>query len=220
MLHHVIEQCTKTRLLMGKQLDLKRICSDENDLQRKLVSLESWLVNRGYRAEKVRPEIQKINSIVRPNLLIKKPKHQENSITLVLTFHLALNIMFNVLKSAHRFIEKSLALKAVLPKPPHVAFRNPKTLRDKLVRSKIRQNDEEERRNFPCGHSNCGMCKILEPGKEFKSTVTGEVFKINFHFDCNRICVVYLLTCRICKNNILVQLLQSSDNGLTSINPI
>ena len=43
------------------------------------------------------------------------------------------------------------------------------------------------------------ICKILEPGKEFKSTVTGEVFKMNFHFDCNSVCVVYLLTCRICK---------------------
>ena len=50
--------------------------------------------------------------------------------------------MFNILKSAHRFIEMSQALKAVLPKPPRVAFCNPKTLRDKLVRSRIRQNDE------------------------------------------------------------------------------
>ena len=94
--------------------------------------------------------------------------------------------MFNVLKSANCFIEKLQALKAVLPKPPRVAFRNPKTLRDKLVRSKIRQNDEEERGNFPCEHSNCEICKILEPGKEFKSTVTGEVFKMNFHFDCKQ----------------------------------
>ena len=132
-------------------------------------------------------------------IYLQKPKHQENSTTLVLTFHPALNIVFNVLKSAHRFIEKSPTLKAVLPKPPRVAFRNPKTLRDKLVISKIRENDEEERGNFPCGHSNCEICKILEPGKEFKSTVTGEVFKMNFHFDCNSICGVYLLTCRICK---------------------
>ena len=80
-----------------------------------------------------------------------------------------------------------------------MAFRNPKTLRDKLVRCKIRENDEGEKGNFPCGHSNCEICKILEPGKEFKSTVTGEVFKMNFHFDCNSVCVVYLLTCRICK---------------------
>ena len=54
--------------------------------------------------------------------------------------------MFNVLKSVHPFIEKSTALKAVLPRPPGgVAFRNPKTSRDKLVRSKIRENDEDGR---------------------------------------------------------------------------
>ena len=102
--------------------------------------------------------------------------------------------MFNVLKSAHCFIEKSPALKAALPKPPRVAFSNKKTLRDKLVRSKIRQNDEEQRGNFPCRHSNCEICKILEPGKEFKSTVTGEIFKMNFHFDSNSIYAVCLVT--------------------------
>ena len=107
--------------------------------------------------------------------------------------------MFNVLKSAYHFIEKSPALKAVLPKPPCVAFRNPKTFCSKIVRSKIRENEEEEWGNFPRGHNNCEICKILEPGKEFKSTITWEVFKINFHFDCNSICLVYLLTCRICK---------------------
>ena len=107
--------------------------------------------------------------------------------------------MFNVLKSANRYSERLPALKAVLPKPPRVAFRNPKTFRDKLIRSKVKENEEEERGNFPFGHSNCEICKILEPGKELKSTVTGEVFKINFYFDCNSRCLVYLLTCRICK---------------------
>ena len=189
-LHAMSSAVHKNSIAYGQAIRLKRICSDENDLQRNLVSLESWLVNRDYRAEKVRPEIQKINLIDQANLLIKKPKHQENSITLVLTFHPALNIVFNVLKSGHRFTEKSTALKAVLPRPPgDVVFPYPKTLRDKLVRSKIRGNDEDERGNFPCGHSNCEVCKMLEPRKEFKSTVIGEVFKMNFHFDCNSICV-------------------------------
>ena len=135
----------KNSIAYGQAIRLKRICSDENDLQRNLVSLESWLVNRGYRAEKVRLKIKNINLMDRGNLLIKKPKHQENSITLVLTFHPALNIEVNVLKPAHRFIEKSPELKVVLPKPPRVAFRNPKTLRNKLVRSKFKQNDEDKR---------------------------------------------------------------------------
>ena len=61
----------KHSIAYGQAIRLKRMCSDENYLQRKLVSLESWLVNRGYRAEKVSPKIQKINLIDRVNLLIK-----------------------------------------------------------------------------------------------------------------------------------------------------
>ena len=38
---------------------MKQVCSEEDDLQHKLVDLEFWLVNRGYRAESVRREIGK-----------------------------------------------------------------------------------------------------------------------------------------------------------------
>ena len=145
--------------------------------------MESWLVNRGYRAESVRREIQRINSIERQVLLEKRPKNQEDSGTLVLTSHPALYIIFDILKSAHRIIENSPTLKTILPKPPRVAFRNPKTLRDKL-RSKLRPDCEEERGVFICGRRNCSICNILELGNEFKSIPTGEVYKINFHFHC------------------------------------
>ena len=49
---------------------------------------------------------------------------------------------------------------------------NPKTLRDKLVRSKLKLTDNAERGNFPCGRGNCEIYNILKPGKGFKSTVT------------------------------------------------
>ena len=48
---------------------------------------------------------------------------------------------------------------------------NPKTLRYKLVRSKLKLTDSAEPGNFPCGRGNCEICKILKPSKEFKSTV-------------------------------------------------
>ena len=66
---------------------MKRICSNEVDLQKKLLDLESWLRDAGYKSEIIRPEIQKVNLIDRNSLLEKRPKHQEDSITLVLTFH-------------------------------------------------------------------------------------------------------------------------------------
>ena len=103
---------------------MKWICSEEEDLQHKLADLESWLVNRGYRAESVRREIQIVISIDRQVLLGKRPKIQEGSVTVVLTFHPALYISFDILKSAHQVIENSPTLKAILRKPPRVAFHN------------------------------------------------------------------------------------------------
>ena len=132
---------------------MKQICSNEVDFKRKLLDLESWLTDRGYKSEIIRPEIQKVNLIDRNNLLKKRPKHQEDSITLLLTFHPSLNIV-DVLKRAHRHVQKSPVLKVVLPKPPRIAFHNPKTLRDKLVRSKLKLTDDAERGNFPCGRGN------------------------------------------------------------------
>ena len=144
----------------GQAIRMKRICSNEVDLQRKLLDLESWLTGRGYKSEIIRPEIQKVNLIDRRNLLKKRPKHQEDSITVVFTFHPALNIVFDVLKRAHRHVQKSPVLKAVLHKPPRISFRNPKT-RDKLVCSKLKLTDDAERGNFPCGRGNCKICNIL-----------------------------------------------------------
>ena len=67
----------KNSIAFGQAIRLERICSDENDLQWNLVSSESWLVNRGYRAKKVITEIQKINLIDRASLLIKKQNTKE-----------------------------------------------------------------------------------------------------------------------------------------------
>ena len=97
----------KKSISYGQAIRTKRICSNELDLQRKLLDLESWLTDKGYKSEIIRPEIQKVNLIDRSNFLKKCPKHQEGSITLVLTFHPALNIVFDVLKRADRHVQKS-----------------------------------------------------------------------------------------------------------------
>ena len=75
---------------------MKGICSEEEHLQHKLGDLESWLVNRGSRTESVRRVIQIVNSIDRQKLLEKRSKIQEDSVTLVLTLHPALYIIFDI----------------------------------------------------------------------------------------------------------------------------
>ena len=46
---------------------------------------------------------------------------------------------------------------------------------------------------------NCDIWNILEPGNEFKSTTTGEVYKIHFDFHCNSRYLMYLLISKICR---------------------
>ena len=150
----------------------------------------------------VHSEIQKDRSMNRGDLLKKREKQDKNdSLTLVLTYHPALNKVHEILKKAHRHTIRSPRLSAVLTSPPQVAFRNPKTLEDHLVRSKpkIRDSNDEENRIYKCGNINCDICNILYLSNEFQSTVIERRYHINFKFDCNSISVIYLLTCNRCR---------------------
>ena len=51
-------------------------------------------------------------------------------------------------------------------------FPNSKTIRDKLVRSKLKQFSYKETGPNMCGHSNCDICKIFETRDQFECTVT------------------------------------------------
>ena len=75
--------------------------------------------------------------VERTVLFQKRDKKVDDSITLVLTFHPALNQVHEILQRAHKHILKSPRLHSALPSLLRVAFRNPKTIRDKLVRSKL-----------------------------------------------------------------------------------
>ena len=118
-----------------------------------------------------------MNSIDQPGLLEKCPKIQEDSVTLVLTFHPALYIIPDILKFVHRIIENSPTLKAILLKPPHIVFCNPNTLRDELVLPELRADYEEETDVFICGRRNCNICKIVEPGMNLKVQPLGKYMK-------------------------------------------
>ena len=103
--------------------------------------------------------------------------------------------LYEILQRAYKHILKSPRLHSGLPSPPRVAFPNRKTSRDKLVCSKLKEFIYKDAGTNICGHSNCDICKIPESGDQFESTVTKKKHHINFPFDCNSCCIVYLLAC-------------------------
>ena len=148
----------------------------------------------------VHSEIQKVHSMNRKNLLKNPEKQDKNdSLFLVLTYHPALNKVLKILKKAHRHTIRSPRLSAVLPSPHWVVFHHPKTLKDHLVRSKLKMRDsiDEENGIYKCGNINCDIYNVLYLGIEFQNTMTGKRYYIKF--DCSSVNVIYMLTCKRCR---------------------
>ena len=55
-----------------------RIISDDIVLDERLKELQTWFTNRGYNSEKVKPEIERVKTMKRANLLSKRKKKIDN----------------------------------------------------------------------------------------------------------------------------------------------
>ena len=64
----------KKSIPYGQAINIKRICSDTEQLNLRLEDLSNWLVNRGYKEEIVSQQIHRVDAIDRETLLIEHPK--------------------------------------------------------------------------------------------------------------------------------------------------
>ena len=91
-----------------------------------------------------------------------RDKKVDDNIILALTYHPTLNQLYEILRRAHKHVLQSPRLHIALPSPPTVGFWSPKTIKDKLVRSKLKEFIYKDASSNICGHSNCDVCKILK----------------------------------------------------------
>ena len=103
-----------------------------------------------------------------------------------------------ILRELQVLIEWSPMLKSILPEPPIVSFRQPRSMKVFLVRAKLEPEIQSDMGMFGCGKVRCKMCKFVKTGSIFESTVEKKSFHINPSFDCDSSGVVYLITCKTC----------------------
>ena len=118
----------------------------------------------------------------------------DDSITLVLTYHPALNRLHEILQRAHRHVLKSPRLHSAVPTPPRVAFRNPERIKNKLVRSKLKGFIYKMLAPIFVVILTVIYVKYLKVEISLKVSLPKK-YHINFPCDCNSCRVVYLLTC-------------------------
>ena len=72
-------------------------------------------------------------------------------------------------------IENDTYLAEVFPKPPLVAYRRPKNLKDFLIRAKLPSNNKRPTRKIPGMHTckfNCDIFQFIIKGKTLKAHAT------------------------------------------------
>lgn len=128
----------------------------------------------------------------------KKPTDR---VVFVLQYHPALPDVNKVVKSAWNTMTKDPYLKTVFEKPPMVAFKRPKSLRDILVRAKVpTANNRKSSRVANCMKkcNKCVACPFIKECKYLKSSYGVFDVKINQPVNCNTSNVVYIIECTKC----------------------
>ena len=133
----------------SQALRIRRICSTDKSLKKRLGQLTNHLKRRGYKQS----IIKKTHNISRSSLLQYKEKQKCKRTPSVLTYHSCLRNSFNTI---HRTsVEKNSKLSKVLPEPPMIAFKQPNSLRNLLVRAEISKPNTIMGKIHSCGDKRC-----------------------------------------------------------------
>ena len=134
--------------------------------------------------------LSKASEINRNDLLEYKEKRINKRVPLVLTYLPSLEKISGIVRHRWKEIGKSETLAKLFPEPPVVAFRRPKSIKDKLVRAAV------SRPSSTVGQR-CKCCLQLQHSQVFHSKTTGKENKIFCNANCKTPNVAYLLDCHV-----------------------
>ena len=101
------------------------------------------------------------------------------------------------MKKLEHLLYQGESVKRVVTPLPMVSYHSARKLSSHLVRAKLYPL-ERKRGSYKCGNLRCLVCNNIAETDTFTSTVTRESIKIN-HVCSNDKCLIYILTCKVCK---------------------
>ena len=88
-------------------------------------------------------------------------------------------------------------VKKVFTPKPMVSFRSARKLSSYLGGAKLYPLKRKVG-SFECKGKGCQVCSNVNETNSFTSSVAKEEYKVNHCFCCNKKCLIYLLTCKVC----------------------
>ena len=193
----------KKSIPYSQALRLRRICSEEGDFVIRTSELKQYLYDRGYEKKLVDDQIDKASKVNRDLALQEKePRVGEDRDVLVLTYHPALSKkVYDIINKNHHILSLGSERSKVFSRTPMIAFRQPKSLRDLLVRAIVKTQTSEPNECRGCnGRSDCQVCKLLVHSDKFSNKTETRSYNLRKgSLHCNSKNVIYLMTCQTCQ---------------------
>ena len=203
----------KRNIPYSQALRLRRICSSTNTLRKRIMEYSDFFVACGYERSKVLNEMQRVLTLTQEECLQTKERQPMDRIPLVTTYNPHATFIAEVAKRNWNFLQSKERLALIFNKPPLVAYRRPKSLRDRLVSTKFRNGTTDNalmpRGCKPCQRPKCSWCNKINETQTFKSTSNNKTFTIFHSVDCQSPWVIYIIECNICR----LQYIGKSETG-------
>ena len=165
-------------------------------------SQKADLMSRQYYEKFIDEAFARARLIDRNEALKKvESKSKDDRVVFAVTYHPNLPSVSKVVKKHWNvMVNSSNAMKRCFPKPPMVAYRRPKNLREILVRAKVSTRRRTSRLKNGCKpcHRACKLCWFIDHSSTHKCKRTGKQWKINAPIDCQTKNVIYKITCKKC----------------------
>lgn len=191
---------TKNSIPYSQFLRLKRLCSSDDDFERRAEEMISFFTSRHYPQDTVLAGLERARKVRREDALNPETVQQLSERTVaVLPFHPHNLAVSKILRHNFKVLQNDPKLHKTFSRPPLIAFRRDTSLGDLLVRSSTNtapQHSPAAFGNKQCQLKSCKTCPFLNP----TTTFTGPCgkFTIQSQFNCQSSDLIYIVQCLLC----------------------
>ena len=192
---HMIRNIPKSQFLR-----LRKICSDTSDYFKKSNEYLNFFIKQDYDGSKLKMLAKEMLAKTPDELLPQKNKRNQNEKTImVTTWRPALKHQSKILQEKyHQHLEKDIYLKKVFPEKPIIAFRKMKSIRNYIVRTDIKEVNNQKKPNITTPCCSCRKtCHLISSDETIKNIHNGKEIKKLDGGNCITANIVYAARCKI-----------------------
>jgi hypothetical protein len=175
-----------------------RICTNSDVRDWRLEELKNLLLARNYVQRSIEAAINKARSIPRHKALRKlnRPRTSDRPVFAVQYDPRLPSISQIQSKHWRAMTSNDQYLAECFKKPPLIAYKKQRNLREHLIRATVPQNERQKRNvkgMFKCGQQ-CTACPYIKEGKSIK--LKKSQWNINRNLNCESRNIIYLIECQ------------------------